>query len=216
MFGMSIGSRAAKDALYDSFARVAASLGSGRRLEIIDVLAQAPRTVEDLSVAIGQSLANTSHHLRRMAHDGLVFSARHGRQVEYRLASRHVHDLWRSLQAVAAQHHDGLEQKAVAYLGDRSEIAVLDRQAAVERMRDPGTIVIDVRPRVEYEAGHVAGALNIPPDQLEELLLKLPDGEVVAYCRGRYCSYADQAVRLLVAAGRVAYRVDDGFHDWTP
>ncbi len=213
---MSIGSRAAKDALYDSFARVAASLGSGRRLEIIDVLAQAPRTVEDLSVAIGQSVANTSHHLRRMAHDGLVLSERHGRQVEYRLASRHVHDLWRSLQSVSEEHHGGLEEKAVAYLGDRSEIAVLDRQAAVERMRDPGTIVIDVRPRVEYEAGHVAGALNIPPDQLEELLLKLPDGEVVAYCRGRYCSYADQAVRLLVAAGRVAYRVDDGFHDWTP
>ncbi|MBK5268426.1 MAG: metalloregulator ArsR/SmtB family transcription factor [Acidimicrobiia bacterium] len=209
-----IGSRPAKDALFDGFARVAASLGSGRRLEIVDVLAQAPRTVEDLAAAIGQSVANTSHHLRRMATDGLVVGERQGRQVQYRLASHHVRDLWRAVQGVAAEHHDGLEEKVVAYLGDRNEIMVLDREAALQRMQDPTTIVIDVRPLVEYEAGHLAGAVNVPPDQLEVLLSGLPGGDVVAYCRGRYCSYADQAVRLLVAAGRTAYRMDDGYHDW--
>jgi rhodanese-related sulfurtransferase len=115
---------------------------------------------------------------------------------------------------VAAEHHDGLEEKAVAYLGDRNEITVLDREAALTRMQDPSTIVIDVRPRVEYDAGHLAGAVNVPPDQFAELLPGLPGGDVVAYCRGRYCSYADQAVRLLVAAGRTAYRMEDGYHDW--
>jgi len=209
-----IGSRNAKDALFDGFARVAASFGSGRRLEIIDVLAQAPRTVEDLAAAIGQSVANTSHHLRRMATDGLVVGERHGRQVRYRLASHHVHDLWRALQGVAAEHHDGLEEKAVAYLGDRNEITVLDREAALLRMQDPSTIVIDVRPRVEYDAGHLAGAVNVPPDQFAELLPGLPGGDVVAYCRGPYCSYADQAVRWLVAAGRTAYRIEDGYQAW--
>lgn len=212
---MSIGSRAAKDALYDSFARVAASLGSGRRLEIVDVLAQAPRTVEALAATINQSVANTSHHLRRMATDGLVVGERQGRQVEYRLASQHVHDLWRSIQGVASEHYAGLESRAVAYLGDRSEIEVLDRVAAAERMRDPRTVIIDVRPPIEYLAGHVDRAVNVPPDQMEEALAALPpEGDVVAYCRGRYCSYADQAVRQLVAAGRTAYRMDDGFQDW--
>lgn len=210
-----IGSRPAKDALYDGFARVASALASGRRLEIVDVLAQAPRTVEELAATIDQSVANTSHHLRRMATDGLVVGERHGRQVEYRLASQHVHDLWQAIQGVASEHYAGLEARAVAYLGDRSEIEVLDRAAAIERMSDPRTVIIDVRPPIEYQSGHLDRAVNVPPDQMEQALAALPsDGDVVAYCRGRYCSYADQAVRQLVAAGRTAYRMDDGFQDW--
>jgi DNA-binding transcriptional ArsR family regulator len=211
-----IGSRDAKDALFDGFARIAAALASGRRLEIIDVLAQAPRTVEDVAAAIGQSVANTSHHLRRLADDGLVRAHRDGRHIVYRLASEHVYGLWLALQKVAAIHHRDLESRAAAYLGDRAEIELIDRETLRRRTeRGDHVVVIDVRPEAEYVAGHIDGAIPAPPDVLGELLPLLPhDAEIVAYCRGRYCAYADQAVRQLRAAGRTAYRLDEGYREW--
>jgi len=210
-----IGTRTAKDALFDSFARVAASLASGRRLELIDVLAQAPRSVEDISTAIGQTVANTSHHLRRLADDGLVEARKDGRHVVYRLASDRVYGLWRSLQAVAAAHHDGLAERATAYAGDRTEIDQID-WATLQRRRDRGDrlALIDVRPEVEYAAGHLDGAISTPPDRLDTILTQIPpDTDVVAYCRGTYCAYADQAIRRLRAEGRIAYRLDVGYRE---
>lgn len=213
---MTIGSRPAKDALFEGFARVASALASGRRLEIIDTLAQAPRTVEEVAAAIGQSVANTSHHLRRLAEVGLVRARREGRHVVYRLASDQVYVLWRALQDVAASHHRGLERRAEAYLGDRNEIDLIDRETLRRRMaRGDQILIIDVRPEVEYWAGHIEGAISVPPDRLHDVLPILPEGvDVVAYCRGRYCAYADQAVRRLRAAGRVAYRLEEGYLDW--
>ncbi|HSL25191.1 MAG TPA: metalloregulator ArsR/SmtB family transcription factor, partial [Acidimicrobiia bacterium] len=158
-----IGSRDAKDALFDGFARMAAALASGRRLEIIDVLAQAPRTVEDVAAAIGQSVANTSHHLRRLADDGLVQAHREGRHIVYRLASEHVYGLWLALQEVAAIHHRDLESRAAAYLGDRAEIELIDRETLRRRTeRGDHVVVIDVRPEAEYVAGHIDGAIPAP------------------------------------------------------
>ena len=213
-----IGTRPAKDALFDAFARVAASLASGRRLEIIDVLAQSPRTVEDIAAAIDQSIANTSHHLRRLADDGVVEAHKDGRHVIYHLSSDDVYRLWRALQDVAAQHHPDLGDRVDAYVGDRSEIEEIDR-ATLQAWIDRGDeiVVIDVRPDVEYAAGHLDGALPAPPDRLREVLPKLPlTANVVAYCRGNYCAYADQAVRELRAAGRSAYRLEGGYRDWEP
>lgn len=211
-----IGTRHAKDALFDGFARVAAALASGRRLEIVDVLAQAPRTVEEVAGALDQSVANTSHHLRRLADDGLVSSERQGRHIVYRLASDHVYDLWRALQEVAARHRPDLGERAAAYLGIRDEIAVIDGHTLRRRM-DAGDdlVVIDVRPEPEYAAGHLKGAISVPPHRLDDLFAALPpEGDVIAYCRGRYCAYADQAVRRIQEAGRSAYRLADGYREW--
>lgn len=213
----SIGSRTAKDALFDTFARVGNALSSGRRLEIIDVLAQAPRTVEEIAKTLDQSVANTSHHLRSLAQDGLLTSRKEGRHVLYQLASDEVYALWRALQDVGRAHAD-LEMRAEAYVGDRSEIDTIDRETLHEWLKreEGGLIVIDVRPEQEYVAGHIEGAISAPPDRLHDVLPSLPDtGDVVAYCRGRYCAYADQAVRRLRAEGRTAYRLEDGFREWS-
>lgn len=210
-----IGRRAAKDALFDAFARVASSLASGRRLEILDVLAQAPRTVEDIARAIEQTVANTSHHLRRLADDGLVSSHKTGRHVAYRLASSRVYQLWYALQEVTAAHHDALPGAVLEYVGDRGEIDHIDWGTLQERIkRGDRIVVIDVRPEPEYAAGHIAGALSVPPHRLDPALRSLPvDVDVVAYCRGTYCAYADQAVRRLRAEGRSAYRLEGGYRD---
>lgn len=211
-----IGSRGAKDALFDMFARVAAGLSSGRRLEILDVLSQAPRSVEEIAEALDQSVANTSHHLRRLADDGLIRSRRKGRHIIYGLASDDVYVLWRALQDVASVHHHGLERQAEEYTGDRGEIDTIDQESFRRLLDDgDGLVVIDVRPEPEYQAGHIEGAISTPPDRLDELLPELPEeGDVVAYCRGRYCAYADQAVRQLRASGRNAYRLEAGYRDW--
>jgi rhodanese-related sulfurtransferase len=210
-----IGGRRGKDELFDGFARVASSLASGRRLEIIDVLSQAPRSVEATAEAIDQSVANTSHHLRRLADDGLVVSRREGRHIIYELASDHVYRLWRSLQDVAAVHHRGLGPKAEAYLGDRNQIDTIDHGTLRRRLDRGDVVVIDVRPEPEYAAGHIRGAISAPPDRLDQVLPTLPEGrDVVAYCRGSYCSFADMAVRRLQAAGRNAFRLEAGFRDW--
>lgn len=216
--GATIGSRPAKDALFDVFSQVAASLASGRRLEILDVLAQAPRTVEVLAGEIGQSVANTSHHLRRLAADGLVGTERSGRHVVYRLASPRVHELLRSLEQVAMAHHEGADRAVEGYVGQRGEIDVIDWSTLESRRgRGDRIVVIDVRPVEEFDSGHIAGAISVPPDRLEEALEAIPgDGDVVAYCRGTYCAHADRAVRVLVSRGRVAYRLDGGFRDVVP
>ncbi len=207
--------RTAKDALFDGFARIAAALGNGRRAEIVEVLAQGERSVEQVADAIEQSLANTSHHLRTLARAGLVVGRREGTHVRYRLASEQVLDVWLALRRLAAEQLDELEQLATDYLGDRAGLVEVDRQELLARLEAGDVVVIDVRPAVEYAAGHLPGAISVPPDELEQRLAELPaDGEVVAYCRGPYCVYADDAVRRLVAEGRPARRLQDGFPEW--
>lgn len=213
---VTIGTRPAKSALFDGFARVASALASGRRLEIIDVLSQAPRSVEEIARSIDQSVANTSHHLRRLADDGLIQAEREGRRIIYELASEQVYVLWRTLQQIAADHHHGLDESAEVYLGDRSEIATIDHETLRRRL-DHGdqVVVIDVRPEPEYEAGHIEGAISAPPDRLDQVIPTLPTrSDIVAYCRGEYCAFADQAVRQLRAIGRTAYRLDAGYREW--
>jgi rhodanese-related sulfurtransferase len=210
-----MGDRAAKDALYDGLAEVAKALASGRRSEIVDLLAQGERSVEEISDEIGQTVANTSHHLRAMARAGLVTTRRDGTRIFYRLASERVAELWAALRDVAGEHVAGLERLASAYLGDRDGFDVVDRAELAARLKRREVVVLDVRPAAEYVAGHIAGARSVPIAELRRHLRALPkDGDVVAYCRGPYCIYADDAVRELNRRGFRAKRLIDGFPEW--
>ena len=207
--------RLAKDTLYDAFASVAQALGSGRRAEIIDVLAQGERSVDEVAGEIGQSLANTSHHLRFLAKSGLVRSRRDGVRVVYRLASERVADLWAAVRDVAAHHVAEVSVLAGEYLGDRDGVEQVSADELADRLARGRVVVLDVRPSAEYRAGHIAGAVSAPVETLASHPPELRrGGEVVAYCRGPYCVYADDAVRLLRARGIRARRLDVGFPEW--
>jgi rhodanese-related sulfurtransferase len=205
--------RDAKDALFTAFALVAKALGNGRRAEIVDVLAQGERSVEELAAEIGQSVANTSQHLQVLARAGLVRTRRDGNRVVYRLASEDVAALWDTLRGVAATHLAEVEVLASGYLGDRGDIERISADELAARLAAGRVTVLDVRPRAEYAAGHIRDAIAAPLDELDEVDVP-PDAEVVAYCRGPYCVYADDAVRLLRARGIRARRLDDGFPEW--
>jgi rhodanese-related sulfurtransferase len=210
-----MGDRDAKDALFEGLAGVAKALGSGRRAEIVDLLAQGERSVEEIAGELDQSVANTSHHLRALARAGLVTTRRDGTRIHYRLASDRVGELWAAVRDVAESHLAGFEKLAAAYLGDRDGIDVIDRTELAARLRDGGVIVLDVRPGREYTAAHIAGARSVPIHELRKHLEALPaSGEVVAYCRGPYCVYADDAVRELRKNGFDARRLEDGFPEW--
>jgi rhodanese-related sulfurtransferase/predicted transcriptional regulator len=212
---MKSGSQDAKSALYDAFASVAAALGNGRRAEIVDVLAQGERSVEEIASAVGQSVATTSHHLRLLARSGLARSRREGNRVIYRLASDRVAQLWAAVRDVAARHVAEVNVLADEYLGDRDEVELLTARELAERLEEGKVVVLDVRPEAEYRAGHIATAISAPLDELDSVAPELPKRrEVVAYCRGPYCVYADEAVRLLQARGLRARRLDVGFPEW--
>jgi rhodanese-related sulfurtransferase len=207
--------RAAKGALFDAFASVAAALGSGRRAEIVDLLAQGERSVDEIASEVGQSVASTSHHLRLLARSGLARSRREGNRVFYRLASNRVADLWAAVRDVATRHVAEVTVLAGEYLGARDEVELLSAAELDKRLEQGKVVVLDVRPDAEYRAGHIAGALSAPLERLESIAPRLPKRrEVVAYCRGPYCVYADEAVRLLRARGMDARRLDVGFPEW--
>ena len=210
-----MGDWAAKDALFDGFAQVAKALGSGRRAEIVDVLAQGDRSVEEIAAEIGQSVANTSHHLRLMARAGLLTSRREGTRIWYAVASERVAELWAAMRDVAVEHVAGIDRLTQAYLGDRDGIELIDRAELATRLERGEVVVLDVRPEAEYRAGHVAGARSVPVAELRRHLRAIPKHiEVVAYCRGPFCVYADDVVRVLNRNGFHARRLRDGFPEW--
>jgi rhodanese-related sulfurtransferase len=210
-----VGDRVAKDALFAGLSGPAKALGNGRRLEIVDLLAQGERPVEEIAEQIGQSVANTSHHLQQLLRAGLVHTRRDGTRIHYRLASDSVAALWAALREVAAAHQTEIDQLAEAYLGNRGELETMTRAELQRRLRDRDVIVLDVRPAPEFAAGHIPGARNVPISDLQQRLRQIPaDAQVVAYCRGPYCAYADEAVRLLRRRGRDALRLEEGFPEW--
>ena len=212
---MNMASGAAKAALFDALASVARALGSGRRAEIVDVLAQGERSVEELAGEISQSVANTSQHLQVLARAGLVRSRREGTRIIYRLASDRVSELWAAVRDVAVRHVAEVSVLADEYLGERDEIEQLSAEELARRLERGDVVVLDVRPEAEFRAGHIAGARSAPVDTLDPLVDRLPRRrEVVAYCRGPYCVYADDAVRLLHGRGLKARRLDVGFPEW--
>jgi rhodanese-related sulfurtransferase len=205
----------AKAALFDAQASVAQALGSGRRAEIVDLLAQGERSVEEIATEIDQSVANTSQHLQVLARAGLVRSRREGTRVFYRLASERVAELWAAVRDVAVRHVAEVGVLADEYLGVRDEVEQLSAEELEQRLARDQVVLLDVRPESEYRAGHIVGARSAPRDELPFLLSKLPRRrEIVAYCRGPYCVYADDAVRLLRERGLKARRLDVGFPEW--
>jgi rhodanese-related sulfurtransferase len=201
--------------LFDAFASVAQALGSGRRAEIVDLLAQGERSVEEIANEISQSVANTSQHLHVLARAGLVRSRREGTRVFYRLASERVADLWAAVRDVAVRHVAEVSVLADEYLGDRDAVEQVSAAELQERLARGQVVVLDVRPEPEYKAGHIDGARSAPLPALESVAAKLPKRrEIVAYCRGPYCVYADDAVRLLRQRGLKARRLDVGFPEW--
>jgi rhodanese-related sulfurtransferase/predicted transcriptional regulator len=210
-----VASASAKAALFDAQASVAQALGSGRRAEIVDLLAQGERSVEEIATEISQSVANTSQHLRVLARAGLVRSRRQGTRVFYRLTSERVSDLWAAVRDVAVRHVAEVAVLADEYLGARDEVEQLSADELEQRLARDQVVLLDVRPEAEYRAGHIAGARSAPLEELPSLLLKSPRRrEIVAYCRGPYCVYADDAVRLLRERGLKARRLDVGFPEW--
>ena len=210
-----MGDRAAKDALYEAFAEVAKALASGRRAEIVDLLAQGERPVEEIATEIGQSVANTSHHLRAMARAGVLRTRRDGTRILYRPAGDRVIELWLALRDVAADHVAGIDRLTKDYLGDRSRLEAISHEELAARLEAGDVVVLDVRPPAEFGAGHIPGARSVPVGDLRGHLASLPkDVDVVAYCRGPYCVFADDAVRYLHRRGYRARRLTDGFPEW--
>jgi rhodanese-related sulfurtransferase len=205
----------AKAALFDALASVAQALGSGRRAEIVDLLAQGERSVEEIAAEISQSVANTSQHLQVLSRAGLVRTRRDGTRVYYRLADERVGDLWAAVREVAARHVAEVSVLADEYLGERGGLEQLSAAQLQERLARGDVVVLDVRPEPEYRAGHIPGARSVPLPMLDAVLSKLPRrAEIVAYCRGPYCVYADDAVRLLRSRGLKARRLDVGLPEW--
>jgi rhodanese-related sulfurtransferase len=214
-YGGVVDDRRAKTALYDGLAAVAQALASGRRAELVEVLAQGERSVEDVAGEIGQSVANTSQHLRVLARAGLASSRRDGNRVLYRLAGDEVEALWAAVRVVASVRVAGLDRLAADYLGDREGLEQVGRDELARRLDEEGLMVWDVRPPAEFSAGHVPGAVSVPPGEVRRRLRDLPDrAEVVAYCRGPFCVFADDAVRELTGHGLRARRLEDGFPEW--
>jgi rhodanese-related sulfurtransferase len=208
-----MGSRRDKDALFEAMALMGKAFASPRRLELLDLLAQAARTVDELARASGQSTANTSQHLQALHAAGMVTRTREGTSVRYALAGDQALSLWLALRDASVAQLAEVERAARDYLGD--EVDAIGRDELVARLRSGDVVLVDVRPAAEFEAGHIDSARSIPIDELEDRLAELPaDREIVAYCRGPFCAYAHDAVRQLQAAGLRARRLQEGWPEW--
>ena len=204
-----------KDRLYAQFARVGKALASPHRLELLELLGQGERTVDSLAGEIGVSIANASQHLHTLRQAALVETRRQGQFVFYRLADPTISDLCRAVRTVSEHRLAELDRLVRHQFGDRSAAQPVSMQQLLERARSADVIILDARPVSEYAAGHIAGAISVPVDELRRRLRQLPrNKQYVAYCRGPYCIYADQAVEFLRANGRRARRLLDGFPEW--
>lgn len=207
--------RAVKEALFDEFARVAKALSSGRRAEIVDVLANGERSVESLAKELDLTVANASQHLQILRRAGLVTGRRDGTFIYYGLAAPEVVTFWRSLQDIAGHRVSDVQRLARAYLGDHDGLEAITKDELKRRLRNKDVLVLDVRPPEEFDAGHIPGAVSMPVGELKRRLRELPkDQEIVAYCRGQYCSFAPEAVRLLASKGYDAKLLREGLPDW--
>ena len=207
--------REQKDRLYDLFAVIASALSNSHRLELLDLLVQAPRTVEELAKQAHMNVANASQHLQRLKQARLVMDKREGLFVRYHLADPAVARLWLDLRSVAEHQLAEVERALDAYRDRRREFPKMTPNELLERLRAGDAILLDVRPHPEYQAGHLPGALSIPLDELPGQLEQLPpEKTIVAYCRGPFCAFADQALALLASRGYTVARLEEGVAEW--
>ena len=204
-----------KDQIFEQFARIGKALSSPKRLEILDLLAQAERTVEEIARETAMPVASASQHLQVLKGARIVEARREGLYVHYRLADEGVFRAWRAVRDLGESRLAEVNQVVEAYLKDRAAMEAVDATGLMERLADGSVVVLDVRPEEEYLAGHVPGALSVPVDSLEAALQILPkDKEIVAYCRGPYCVFSDEAVSVLTTRGYQASRLTEGFPEW--
>jgi rhodanese-related sulfurtransferase/DNA-binding transcriptional ArsR family regulator len=204
-----------KDHLYGQFARIGKALSSPHRLEMLELLAQGERTVDSLATEVGLSLANTSQHLQALRQAALVESRKDGLFVSYRLSDPTIFGLCTAIRTVAEHQLADLERLVREHFRERSDAEAVEMHELLKRARSKRVVVLDTRPPSEYAAGHIAGAISVPVDDLQRQLRQLPKTkEYVAYCRGPYCVYADRAVEILRSNGRQARRLREGFPEW--
>jgi len=204
-----------KDRLYGHFAQLGKALGSPLRIEFLELLAQSERSVESLADETGVSLANASQHLQALRHAGLLDSRKDGLFVRYRLADHAVVELCVALRTVAERRSAELHRLVREHFAERFDAEAVAMTDLLKRARSKDIVILDTRPPNEYAAGHIAGAISVPVDELQRRLKELPKSkDYVAYCRGPYCVYADRAVELLRANGRRAHRLLEGFPEW--
>jgi rhodanese-related sulfurtransferase len=207
--------RVFKDRVYEQLARISKAVASPQRLELLDLLSQSPRTVENLAQEAHLTVANTSRHLQILRAAYLITAEKEGVFVRYRLTDDAVADFYRALRILAASHLAELDQVTRQFFAERAGLEPVDRKALLARVRKGLATIIDVRPVEEYRAGHIAGAMSIPVEELKTRLAELPrNQEIVAYCRGPYCVFAAQAVELLRSHGFQAVRLEDSVTDW--
>jgi rhodanese-related sulfurtransferase len=207
--------RAFKTEINEQFSRIAKAIANPHRLELVDVLAQGERSVEDLAKETALSVANASQHLQALREAHLVTARKAGLRVYYRLSDPTIYHLVQVIREIAERQLAEVERIVNTYLTERKAMEPVTVNELVTRLSDPGLVILDVRPTLEYAQGHIAGARSIPIDELQQRLDELPhDQEIVAYCRGAYCVFADEAVELLVAQGYQVRRMQQGYPDW--
>jgi rhodanese-related sulfurtransferase len=207
--------RAFKNQLYEQFARIGKALASAHRLELLEVLAQGEHSVEALAGETGMPVANASQHLQVLRAAQLVDVRREGVYIYYRLADERVFTLWQTMRQVGEARIAEIDRIVDTYLHERNQLQPIDATELLQRLLEGNVILLDVRPVEEYSAGHLPGALSIPVADLEARLPELPqDKEIVAYCRGPYCVFADEAVALLRTNGYSTHRLEQGLPDW--
>lgn len=210
-----MGNRTFKDGLYGELAVLGKALANPHRLELLDLLGQGERSVEELAREAALSLANASAHLQVLRRARLVEGEKRGLNVIYRPAGPEVFELWRTLRDIGGMRLAEIDRLVERYFTDRDGLEAVDKETLLRLMTEEAVTVIDTRPEVEYERGHIFGARSVPIEKLKRRLAELPrDVEIVAYCRGPYCVYSDEAVRLLHRSGFEARRLDEGFPEW--
>jgi rhodanese-related sulfurtransferase len=204
-----------KDRLFEQFARIGKALASPKRLEILDLLAQGERAVEEIARETAMPVASASQHLQVLKGARMVESRREGPYAYYQLADEAVFRTWQAVRALGETRLAEIDRVVETFLEDRDALEAVGAAALMERLSDGNVVVLDVRPEEEYRAGHIPGALSVPVDALEAALQALPkDKEIVAYCRGPYCVFSDEAVTLLRSRGYQARRLAEGLPDW--
>ena len=207
--------RAFKDAIYEQLARIGKAATSPKRLELLDLLGQGPRSVEALAEETSQSIANVSQHLQVLRAARLVDAKKEGLYVNYRLADEGVAKFFLAVRELAESRTHEIARMTQSFFEEPDKLEPVDRNALVERVRSGEVTVLDVRPPEEFHAGHIPGAMSIPVADLKKRLASLPKyREVVAYCRGPYCVFAVDAVKVLRANGFKAVRMDEGVLEW--